>query len=45
VQLNLKAGFTFLEMLFEVNARKVWSRGAVKRIKGKDVWGTEEIKR
>jgi hypothetical protein len=33
------------EMLFEVNSKKAWSRGSVKRLKGIDVWGAEEIER
>lgn len=30
---------------FEVNNRKVWRKVNAPRLKGKDVWGTEEIER
>lgn len=33
------------ELMFDVNKAKKFSRGPVKRLRGRDVWGTEEIER
>lgn len=33
------------ELLFEVSANKVWAKGTKRRLKGRDIWGTEEVER